>query len=261
MLEKYIKLSSKNRETILKFSDDSPNYTLSKFFDEADDATLDALNKHENSTEALLGHKSEYTRADYENIAEVLDDVEDVTPTAKQFMDNWLERSAGLSNFIGTARIGNRLGANIIKSIRESTLIKNLLETKLGTSLDGYTVLTEIPFKVPISSSTPGGFMKADIVLAKFKSNGEIESIFVIENKLRGSTKFTPAQTSKFIDVKNAPDGSKVTFEVKFDRGQLEAGDLIQVPKENVLRIKDSGTDDVNSITIDDIQFVKDLDF
>lgn len=267
VLEKYMKLSGKNKEAILKFSDGSPNYTLSKFLDEADDATLAALNKNENIAEALVGHKLDYKQADYENIAEVLDDIEGVVPSSKKFMEDWLERSAGLSKFTGAAKLGNELNANILKSLVDGTRIKNLLKTKLNTDLDGYVVFQELPIKVPISTNTPGGFMKADVVLIKYDELGEIDDIIVIENKLRGTTDFTPAQTSKFTDVKSAPAESTVGFEIKFGRTSsdgsktLNAESVLNVSRDRVLKISDSGTNSIDQIDLQDIQFIKDLDF
>ncbi|WP_235297999.1 hypothetical protein [Portibacter marinus] len=264
VLEKYMKLSTKNKQTILKFSDKPGESTIAKFFGEADDATLDALNKNEDIVEAILGHKSDYTRADYENVAEVLDDIEDVSPGAKEFMEKWLERSAGLSNFKGAARLGNELNENIVESIISGSIIKKLLQTKLDIDLDGYTLLREVPFIVPITSSTPGGFMKADIILIKYDDlTNEIDDIIIIENKLRGTTDFTPAQTLIFNKVKSDSGLATIDFVVKFNRPQynLIANQILQVARDKIVRISDSGTSEIKNINLVDIQLVKDLDF
>jgi hypothetical protein len=182
-------------------------------------------------------------------------------------MEDWIDRSTGFNNFTGAARLGNQLNNNIIQSIQDGSIIKELLETKLGIGLDEYNVFTEVPFKVPITSNTPGGFMKADIVLVRYDDFGEIDDVIIIENKLRGSTSFTAAQTIKFNEVKRASPNTTIEFTVKFDqfddRGNLvfESETPLDILKERVLRISDSGTNNVNRIMSEDIKLISELNF
>lgn len=263
-LRAFSKLNEEVRTSILKFSDDisgnTPS-TLIDFLSSADDAAIAAINMHPSLAAAIVGHKTGFVRADYVNAAEVLDDLEGLPVASKQFLSNWLDRSANLANFTGAAQMGIRLSDNIVESIENGTRIRTLLQNKLGIDLSTYTVHTEIPFEVPVTSSTPGGFMKADVVLIKTGPLG-IEDVIVIENKLNFSTSFTPAQTMKFTEVKNASPGA-VSFKVKFNRPDdgLTLGQQLSVDRSKVIKINDSGSDDINAVSLDDLHLVQDLNF
>lgn len=260
----FSKLNEESKASILQFSDNiggSTPSTLIDFLSSADDAVIAAMNMHPSLAAAIVGHKTGFVSADYVNAAEVLDDLEGLPVASKQFLSDWLDRSANLANFTGAARMGIRLSDNIVESLEDGTRIRTLLQDKLGVDLSTYTVHTEIPFEVPVTSSTPGGFMKADVVLIKTGPLG-IEDVIVIENKLNFSTNFTPAQTMKFSEVKNASPGT-VQFKVKFSRPNdgLVAGQQLSVDRSKVVKINDSGSDDINSVNPGDLHLIQDLTF
>lgn len=92
-----------------------------------------------------------------------------------------------------------------------------------------------------------------------------IKDIIAIENKLSPGTRFTPAQTSKFKQVKDA-SGSAVEFKVKFDKvingiPIFSITDSFQVSPNKVLKFSDHGTNEVGRIGLDDLQFIKNLNF
>jgi hypothetical protein len=279
-IQNYSSLNSIARSKVIQFSDASSNSTIVEFLAGLDIEKISILNKYENISEGIIGHKVGYSAEDYENLAEVINDMEKLTDGSTAsipFFDVWLNRSAELANFIGPARLGNELSDNIITSIKSGVLnqtshVTTLLETKLSSiypniNFNGWTVLSEVPFKVPITSSTPGGFMKADFVLYRLNEVTQEIELFIIENKLRSTTKFTPAQRARFTVVKNAQDGSDVEFIAKFevrdDNGAIifEADDALDVPKNNVLRISGNGDNVADDLSLDDFQFIGDLDF
>ena len=92
-----------------------------------------------------------------------------------------------------------------------------------------------------------------------------ITAIIVIENKLSPCTRFTPAQTAKFKQVKEA-SGYAVEFKVKFDKEIIIDGRLISlnsntsfnIEQSEVIKLNDYGTNDVGTIALSDVEFIKD---
>jgi len=273
-IENYVGLNAVARSRIIQFSDNASNSTMVDFLSALDAEKINILNKYENIAEGVIGHKVGYSAANYEDLAEVINDMEKLTDGSTAsipFFDVWLNRSAEFAQKFGAARLGNELSENIVTSIRNGVLgqtshVRTLLESKLGVNLSGWTVLTEVPFKVPVSSSTPGGFMKADFVLFRLDEFDNVELI-IVENKLRATTAFTPAQKVRFLVVKNAEDGSDIEFVTKFDVKDgndvtiFDANSSFNVPKNNVLRISDHGSNVADDLLLGDLQFIGDLDF
>ncbi|MBC6111319.1 hypothetical protein ACFOG5_08925 [Pedobacter fastidiosus] len=179
-------------------------------------------------------------------------------------LGNWAKW--GKSNFFKTVtKTGRELSKNIVISIQSKGKIFNLIADKLGmdvVELSRYKVFEEVAFEVPVTAKTPGGFMKADVVLVKYDASGRfIEDVIVIENKLSATTAFTDAQKLKFTEVKNASDGSKVEFKLKFDNDKLklDKGTSLNAHKDKVLKINDGGTSSVENITANDVRKIKDL--
>ncbi|WP_291963581.1 hypothetical protein, partial [Maribacter sp.] len=92
-----------------------------------------------------------------------------------------------------------------------------------------------------------------------------ITAIIVIENKLSPGTRFTPAQTAQFKQVKEASGGA-VEFKVKFDKEiiidgrpiSLNSNTSFNVEQSKVIKFNDHGTNDVGTVGISDVEFIKD---
>ena len=107
-----------------------------------------------------------------------------------------------------------------------------------------YDILTEVPLE------TTNGFMKADIVFILKNEDGIIQDVIVIENKLSSTIAFTKRQKEGFGSILNGQNEMKVKYNVnglRVDEGP------ITVSSENIFKISDAGTDDINNVTIEKI--------
>ncbi|WP_036157197.1 hypothetical protein [Maribacter forsetii] len=86
-----------------------------------------------------------------------------------------------------------------------------------------------------------------------------IKDIIAIENKLSPGNLFTPAQTTKFKQVKEASSGA-VEFKVKFDNKSIDinANESFNLEQSEMIKSNDYGTNDINTIRKSDIEFIKD---
>ena len=85
--------------------------------------------------------------------------------------------------------------------------------------------------------------MKADIVLLKASSDGEIIDVIVIENKLSKTTEFTARQKEGFYAIAKSKDGCEMTvhYTVKCEGVELSKGQTIKIGKDKIYRIHDHG--------------------
>ncbi|GLR19574.1 hypothetical protein [Portibacter lacus] len=270
VLTQYNKLNSANRAFVLRFSDTSPNRTLSTFLNSTNDEIVSILNQNEYFFDVMQGHKLEPPLTsmeiirDYGLIDEVLYELPELTENADIFFRKWIDRSANILNHFGAARRGTQFGKNLATNMNQAnSYVKSLLGSFLDKDLSNYQVITEVPFVVNITENTPGGFMKADIVLVKIDEiDDEIIDVIVVEAKLTDVSPYTPAQILKFTAVKEAADGAKIPFELKFPNDDIgQVGYVLDVPKENVVRITAKNSDDVlaESIKLDNIDLIKNV--
>ncbi len=103
VLEKYLKLSEKNRALILKFSDNADNSTLAKFLDDTDDPDFLAfINKAENENimKSFVSHKQ---GVDLDNITDeiaekLVDDIDDLPGSIGEKARKWNKRSSEIAS-------------------------------------------------------------------------------------------------------------------------------------------------------------------
>ncbi|WP_313375306.1 hypothetical protein, partial [Chishuiella sp.] len=201
-------LNPEVRKYIVAFTDDKAVSTLAKFLDDCDNSAFrEAVNNNPILAEAFVGHKNNWTKADYEALA---DDLDLVTKDAKtqDLISNWMDRSGKITNFGNVVKLGNSLSKNIVAAIKskKGKLFDDLAK-ETGIPLDqlkNYDVLIEVPLE------TTGGFMRADAVLIKRNILGKIDDVIIIENKLSQNTPFTIRQKEGFGAIINGQKEMKI---------------------------------------------------
>ncbi|NJB35910.1 hypothetical protein [Croceivirga sp. JEA036] len=272
-LEKYHKLNPDVRVLLIKLSDDvdPTKSSIANFFSDMDDDLITALNSKPDFAKGVVGHKEGnlMTKDNFTNLAEELDDFDDISSLNKQKLYDAYDRSAGINKFQGFAKLGNDLNKNIKTDLiteagkfNESGHMGALLKEKFPSKSDWhkYDVFEELPLE------TTNGFMKGDVVLVKKNDFGQIEDVIVIENKLSKGTDLTVRQTEGFGAVINTSDGlsMKVKYEVvnkKNANTRIDAGVYLTIKKENCLKISDHTTDQINTLSIDDLEFITEFTF
>lgn len=114
-------------------------------------------------------------------------------------------------------------------------------------NLHEYEMLTEVPL------TTSGGFMKADIMLVKRTTDGTVEDIVVIENKLSKFTDYTERQTEGFKAIGTA---GSIKAEVPL-KGFWAKGNLLSVQQSKCIKLFDHGKDDLSRVESELIDFSK----
>ena len=253
-LKKFEKLSPDVQKFISQLTDDKVGATLSKFLDDCDSDFVALLNADRRYAEAIVGHKNEFPRTDYENFP---DEIAELTTSSasKEKLENWINRSSKISNFGEVVATGNRLSKNITDAIKlkSGKLFEDLAEN-LGLTtkeLELYDVLTEVPLV------TTGGFMKADVLLIRKNALGKIEDTIIIENKLSQGTALTKRQKEGFGSIINGQTNMKIKYDVRINQNNqlpyLTSNDIISVSKDKIFKISDAGTADIANVTINKI--------
>lgn len=224
--------------------------TLTKFLDDCDNSAFrEAVNNNPILAEAFVGHQNNWTKADYEALADDLNLVTTDTKT-QELISNWMDRSGKITNFGNVVKLGNSLSKKIVAAIKskKGKLFDDLAK-ETGIPLDqlkNYDVLTEVPLE------TTGGFMRADAVLIKRNVLGKIDDVIIIENKLSQGTQFTIRQKEGFSAIINGQKEMKIKYTPQ-DTDLLNGIKSLQVSKDKIFKIADHGADNVSNTTIEKI--------
>ncbi len=111
--------------------------------------------------------------------------------------------------------------------------------------LKKYDIFTEVPLQ------TPGGYMKADIVLIK-RGEKRIEDVIVIENKLSQTTDFTTRQKEGWKKIANGEE-MKVKYSINENGLTLNANEVLKIEKDKVFKFADHGKAELDNTTISNI--------
>ncbi len=215
VLEKYLRLSDRNKEHVIRFSDDPKGSSLSKFLDEVDEDFVVLLNDNPKYLEGFTSHKGEpkWTIDQYVELSEEILENPNLLAGQRNKITEWLDRSSDLTKFGRVTQKGIDFNKNVVSTLssRSGKLFNDLAaHLKIGPNiLKQYEVYTEVPLK------TEGGFMKADVVFVKRGEFG-FEDIIVVENKLSAGTNYTVRQkegwkklaNGESLDVKSIATGS-----------------------------------------------------
>jgi len=248
-LQKFGSLNENVKPIIAQFSDGGASQsTLKEFLDDldADKAFTLFVNDAQNEkiVRGFIGHK-----LSDDDIVDIGDYIADAGDEAVELSVKWLNRSKHIAQFKRYTEMGRQLNTLIVRDIyQRSGRLFNELSSKTGVPLDilkKYDIFTEVPLQ------TPGGYMKADIVLIK-RGEKRIEDVIVIENKLSQTTDFTTRQKEGWKKIANGEE-MKVKYPINENGLTLNANEALKIEKDKVFKFADHGKAELDNTTISNI--------
>lgn len=197
-LKKLSNLNSEVRKHIVAFTDDKAGSTFAKFLDDCDNSAFrEAVNNNPILAEAFVGHKNNWTKADYEALADDLDLVTTDTKT-QDLISNWMDRSGKITNFGNVVKLGREFEALCLNQLKsKSSKVYIELKNKI-TDLDNRTILSGV--ELCLSGKHPcngaGEYFKPDFVAVKkvIRGGEETLDIIIIDSKLSKISPWTQNQ-------------------------------------------------------------------
>ncbi len=256
-LQKFGALNENVKPIIAQFSGGGASQsTLKEFLDDldADKAFTLFVNDAQNEkiVRGFIGHK-----LSDDDIVDIGDYIADAGDEAVELSVKWLNRSKHIAQFKRYTEMGRQLNTLIVRDIyQRSGRLFNELSSKTGVPLDilkKYDIFTEVPLQ------TPGGYMKADIVMIKRTPDG-IEDVIVIENKLSQTTDFTTRQKEGWKKIANGEE-MRVVYERRVTDNNkvviLEVNEKLKINSDRVFKISDHGKADLANTSLEIIDTYK----